>query len=305
MPNDTNEQPPQILFVINPISGDIEKDDLELKIRRMSELHHFTPAFYYTTGDNDEQKLAAEIDMSKPDRVVAIGGDGTCNMVGKVLVNKNTPLAIVPMGSANGMARELNIPTDSDEAIAIAVKGRVDSIDTLLVNQEYISLHLSDIGINAAVIERFEKENIRGLWGYIRQYAKALFEARPIRFTIDIDGQKVHKRAYMAVFANASKYGTGAVVNPEGKLNDGKFEVILFRPYRFVHLLRMMFSFFTGKIHMQEYVDVYSCRRAKIRNSRKHVVQVDGEVIGQLEEVSVEVLPRSLKVILPDTGETR
>ncbi|RKD86342.1 diacylglycerol/lipid kinase family protein [Mangrovibacterium diazotrophicum] len=299
MPNDTNKLQPHILFVINPISGDVQKDDLELKIRRLSMELQFVPDYYFTTGDNDEHKLTAVIEATSPDRVVAVGGDGTCNMVGKVLLYEDIPLGIVPLGSANGMARELGIPTDTEEAISIAVSGRVDLIDTLQVNQSHMSLHLSDIGINAAVIERFEKENIRGLWGYARQYAKALFEARPIRFTMDIDGQRIRKRAYMAVFANASMYGTGAVVNPKGKLNDGKFEVVLFRPYRFAHLLGMLVSFFTGNIHEQEYVDVYSCRKAEIRNSRKHVVQVDGEVIGQFEEVSVEILPRSLTVVLP------
>ncbi|WP_163714715.1 diacylglycerol/lipid kinase family protein [Mangrovibacterium lignilyticum] len=299
MPNTTSKENTHVLFVINPISGDIDKDDLEGKIKDLKRDFHFNYSVFYTTGEDDESKLAEVIEQRMPDRVLAVGGDGTCNMVAKVLLNQDLPMGIIPMGSANGMARELDIPEDPEEAIRIALTGKIDVLDVLKVNEEHISLHLSDIGINAAVIERFEKEQIRGLWGYGRQYLKAFFQARPIRFTLTIDGRKIRKRAYMVVMANATKYGTGASINPTGKMNDGWFEVILIRPYRLWHLIGMIISFFTREIHHLDYVDVYPCRQLHVRNSRGHVAQVDGEIIGQMEEVGVEILPRCLKVFTP------
>ena len=302
MPKTTPPKPLRLLFVINPISGDRDKEDLELKIRQLARRLQFKPDLFYTTGEQDEKKLHNEIDHLAPDRVLAVGGDGTCNLVARVLLDCELPLAIIPMGSANGMARELEIPEEIDKAIELAVCGKVDLLDVLRVNGEYISLHLSDIGINATVVERFEKEKIRGMWGYARQYAKALMDAKPIRFQLTIDGKKIRKRAYMVVIANASKYGTGANINPEGRLNDGKFEVVLLRPYSFFHLFGMVVSFFTGQLHTLEYIDVYPCRKLHIQNSREHVVQVDGEFIGRLTEVDVEILPRNLQVVIPSTS---
>lgn len=297
MPKRNNSGQLSILFVINPVSGDVGKTEFEGKIKHFSDKNKFSYEIYYTKGEKDKEELKKKLKLYKPDRVVSVGGDGTCNMTAHVLINSDIPLGIIPLGSANGLAKELDLPEVVDECFDV-ISGRcIKPIDVLKINDEHISLHLSDIGVNAEVVNRFEKDNTRGLIGYAKHFFLELFKAKPHHFQIKSDNREINQKAHMVVIANASKYGTGAVINPNGKLDDGVFEIILIRPYKFHHLLQMIVPFFTQKLDRLDYVDVYSFKKVSISNNNKRVLQIDGEVIGQLDTVNVEIIPQCLQVI--------
>lgn len=299
MPNKIGNNQQKILFVINPISGDIDKNHLKDRIQFFAAKQNFSYRIFYTTGENDPALIKEIISEFKPTKVISVGGDGTCNLVGKILLNSTIQMGIIPLGSANGLAKELMIPQTLDEALQIVVDGTPKTIDVLKVNEDYISLHLSDIGVNAKVVARFEKDNVRGFWGYAKHFIKELQVAKPLKFKLIMENQCLYKKAYMVVLANASNYGTGASINPEGKLDDGQFEVVLIRPYSFWQTIKMVIPFFTRKLHLLDYVSIYNCKKVKIINHKKQIVQVDGEVIGRLEEVNVEIIPQSLQVLAP------
>src|SRR6476661_3903158 len=105
-----NQQPLKLLFVINPVSGGKEKQDWEASIREyFKEIPHMAE-FYLLNGQSDKRSLQHYIETLSPDRVVAVGGDGTVKMVTELLKDTSIPLGIIPAGSANGMAKELAIP---------------------------------------------------------------------------------------------------------------------------------------------------------------------------------------------------
>jgi len=289
----------KMLFVINPISGDIDKEHLENDINEFMTEHLQQVDFHYTSGENDQKKISAKIEKTGATKIVAVGGDGTCNMVAQILINKNLELGILPQGSANGMAKELELPDNIHENLNIILNGKSKAIDVLRFGNQHISLHLSDIGFNAKVIERFEKGDTRGILGYGKHFFDELGRVKPTKFKLEVDDKIIKKKAIMIVIANAAKYGTGAVVNPKGKVDDGKFEVIVFRPQKFIQFLKMAIPFFTRQIHQLEFVDFYSCKNVKIYNYKKQKLQIDGEIMGQPEQVCVELLPQSLKVIVP------
>lgn len=103
----------------------------------------------------------------------------------------------------------------------------------------------------------------------------------------------------MVVIANASKYGTGAIVNPKGKVNDGKFEVCIIKPFPPWAFFSIFFALFRGTIKTSPYVKILSCRKIRVFNKPRETVQVDGEVIGEPEVVDAEILNKILKVIVP------
>lgn len=291
----------KILLVVNPVSGDIDKGSFHEEIDTCSQEMDFSWQLYQTVGKKkkDARNLQDLIENYSPDKVVVAGGDGTCNAVGKILLNSGIAMGIVPAGSANGMAKELGIPTRLRDALEVAINGRQKKIDVLSVNKKHISLHLSDIGLNAQIVERFEKGNLRGLIGYGRHFLKELFLSKPLKFKMVIDQSVIYKKAYMAVIANASKYGTGAVINPGGEIDDGYFELLFIRPYTLLQLAKMMISFFLRPFHSMNYMDVYRCKKVVVYNLDKKPVQVDGEIIGRMGKVSVEILPQSLLVMVP------
>ncbi len=301
MPDAVEKKKQKILLVINPVSGDIDKEGFAEETDTFSGELNFTCRIYYTSGKKkeDTKHILELIRRYSPDKVVAAGGDGTCNMLSEILLNRDIPLGIIPAGSANGLAKELGIPLKLKDAWEVAINGETRKIDVLLVNKKHVSLHLSDIGLNAQIVERFEKDNLRGLLGYAKHFIGALFFFKPSKFKIILDQRTIFRKAYMAVMANASKYGTGAVINPTGKIDDGYFELLLIRPYPAFQLLKMMISFFIKPVHSLNYMDLYRCREVTIYNLDHKAVQVDGEVIGRMGKVSGEILPQSLQVIVP------
>jgi len=230
---------------------------------------------------------------------VAVGGDGTCNLVAQVLLHKNIKLGIIPKGSANGLATELEIPTDLHKSLKIILDDKSKNIDVLIFDHQHLSLHLSDVGFNAKLIERFENGNLRGFGGYGKHFLNELGDIKTAKFKIEIDGKTKKEKAIMVVFANATSYGTGAVVNPHGKLDDGRFEIIIFRPRKFIQFLKMIIPFFTRQIHRLAYVDIYSGEKVKITNIENQKLQIDGEIMGQPKQISVEIIPQSLAVLVP------
>lgn len=300
MPNKKLNNPQKILFVINPISGDIDKNDLKEKIKTFSEDQHFAFEIHYTKGKNDQQLITESIQNYAPDKVVAVGGDGTCNLLAKILMNRNIPMGIIPLGSANGLAKELEIPQNLDEALKTIIADKTKAIDLLIINQKHVSLHLADIGINAQVVKRFERDHIRGFVGYAKHFAQELIAAKPLKIKLILDGRKIIKTAYMVVIANATKYGTGAIINPKGSISDGKFEIILIRPYSVWHLFQMVIPFFTRKIHELDYIKSFSGQKATIQNYGRKELQIDGELIGRLKEINVEINPQALEILIPE-----
>ena len=289
----------KMLFVINPISGDNDKINLEEEIKAFMKEHHQQVEFYHTTGKDDKKSIQKIIDKQNPSTVVAIGGDGTCNLVAQTVLHTPVKIGIVPFGSANGMAAELDLPANLEDNLNIIINGKSKDVDVLSINNEHISLHLSDLGFNAQLIDAYEKGETRGLLGYAKSFIDNFGDASPAKFEIVYDEKTITKEAFMIVLANASKFGTGAVINPQGKPDDGYFEIIVVRPQNFINFLEMLVPFYTRKIHTLDFVDTYKCKQVKIKNPEKQSLQIDGEKIGQPQQVDVEILPRSLKVIVP------
>lgn len=288
-----------ILFVINPISGDIEKDDLTTEVRNFMKSHHYNIEFLHTTGKNDKQKITDKIKTVQPTTVVAVGGDGTCNLVAQTLLHKSIKMGILPLGSANGMASELNLPKTVEENLELIAKGKSKKIDVLQINDNHICLHLSDIGFNAQLINTYEKSDSRGLFGYTKSFIEEFGNASPAKYEIMLNDATISRNAFMVVLANASKFGTGAIINPEGKPDDGYFELVIIRPQNFAEFLEMLVPFYTRKIHTLDFVDTYKCKQVQIKNPEQQNLQIDGEIIGQPLQVNVEILPRSVELIVP------
>jgi len=300
MPNSQLNKPQKILFVINPISGDLDKNYLRENIKRFAEERHFIFETHYTKGQDDEQLITESINKFAPDKVVSIGGDGTCNLVSKILINKQIVMGIIPMGSANGLAKELEIPQTLPEALEIIVADKTKVIDTVMINDVHLSIHLADIGINAQIIKRFERDQIRGFSGYAKHFIQELLAAKPLKFKVTLDGRKIVEKAHMVVIANATKYGTGAIINPRGNISDGQFEIIFIRPYSYWHLLQMIIPFFTRKIHELDYIKSFSGKKATIHNYGQKELQIDGELIGRFKEINVEINPQALEILIPE-----
>lgn len=287
----------QVLFVINPKAGDSDKSNLKHLINQACSQKKRAYSIYETTGVEDDDAISAILSKQPVDTVVACGGDGTVNMVAKVLMNSQTSLGIIPLGSANGLAHDLEIPEDISESLEIILTGRARALDILEVNRDNICLHLSDLGFNAKMINKFEELGERGMMAYAKAFFSMLSDRESVKFEISLDDKTITKEAEMIVLANASSYGTGAVINPESSVQDGYFEVIVFKPIPALDLPELTFESFFGNIKNSPYVDIYRTKSATINTEQKQLLQVDGEVIGEFNQVEGTIYPRSIQVL--------
>ena len=290
----------KILFAINPVSGGKNKVNWEKRIREYFKARPHTIEFFFLTGQSDDESLKQHITKFAPDRVVAVGGDGTIKSVAQQLLGTGIPLGIIPGGSANGMAKELGLPIDVEKNLAIVVNGQVKDIDVIRINDKEISLHLSDIGMNALLIKYFERHKGRGKWGYFKAVFRTLWEKQLMHVHIKGNGVDERRKAFMIVLANATKYGTGALINPEGSLDDGEFELIIVRRLALAELIKMLIQ------HRQfnpNKIDIIKVKEVILTPVRKAYFQVDGEYRGKVEQVRASILPRHLPIMLSPNAQ--
>ena len=286
----------KILFVINPISGTKSKIAWEPAIRKyFTNLQHKFD-FFLLDGKDDATSLKYWIEKLQPEKIIAVGGDGTISLVAEQLLGTNIAMGILPAGSANGMAKELNIPIEVNGALDIILHGEIKPCDVIRINDKEISLHLSDLGVNAQLVKYFEQGNLRGKLGYALKVFKVLWRKRLMDVTIKTNKEEIKRRAFMVVIANASKYGTGALINPEGNLGDGKFEIVVVRRINFISVLKMFLKF---KRFNPKKVELFQAESAVITTAKKTHFQVDGEYLGKVDYVKAEIIKSQLKLILP------
>ena len=287
----------KILFVINPISGAKGKIAWEPAIRKYFEGLAHSIEFFLLDGKDDATSLKYWIEKLQPQRVIAVGGDGTVSLVAEQLLQTNIAMGILPAGSANGMAKELDIPAEVDGALDIILNGEIKPCDAIRINDNELSLHLSDLGVNAQLVKYFEQGNIRGKLGYALKVFKVLWRKKMMDVTIQTNKEEIKRHAFMVVIANASKYGTGALINPEGNLGDGLFEIVVVRRIHFISVLKMFLKF---KRFNPKKVELFQAEWAVITTVRKTHFQVDGEYLGKVDSVKATIIKSQLKIILPN-----
>ncbi len=287
-----------VLFVINPKSGTANTKRLSSVIEEASKPYGFIWEAFYTTGNNDKEKIAERIKKQKPKTIVAAGGDGTINLVARLIIKTNIKLGIIPMGSANGFAYNLRIPTNFEQALKIIFNNNAHPVDIICINKTEYCVHLSDIGTNARIVKRFETEKSKGLLGYGKQLIKELFTGQThFKYQLITSSLIKKSKAEVIVIANAKFFGTGAKINPDGDLNDGKFEIIVIKPYPWWAGFQLILSFFTGNLHKMRFVRVYKTTKATIKLKKPQVFQVDGEILDEVKTIDIEIIKRGLQVI--------
>ncbi len=292
----TNSNPLRILFVINPKSGKKDTDWEKLIVDHFAEMP-VEPATLILEENCDQKTITQKIEDFQPHRIAAIGGDGTVKLVAEQLLDKpEIILCIVPAGSANGMAKELGIPLNAAEALQLCADGIPQKIHLVKVN-DHTCIHLSDVGFNAFVIKMFERESGRGMWGYIKASWRALWQHSRLTVKIRTDEGEVRRSAAMIVIANATKYGSGALINPEGKLNDELFEVIVVRKISFTEIFKMMV---THMAYDPAKTEVFQCTHLNIVSKKSAHFQVDGEYLGKTNKVEAELLPAAISIAVPE-----
>ena len=286
-----------ILMVVNPISGDLDKLEYVEAATLYCKNKKFELKIFYTTEKDDRKEIRRLYEENKPERVIIVGGDGTIKLVADALQNSDVIFGILPAGSANGLTVDLNFSKILSENILVAFENDFIQIDMVCING-HKSLHLSDLGLNAELIKNYENSNIRGKIGYILQSITTLSgEELPFNAVIKTAEDTFEVNSKMIVIANSKKYGTGVVINPLGLLNDGKFEIVVLKNLNLILFSKIVMG--NMPLDSDEDVMIISTSSATITTDVPIHFQIDGEYYGMTKSLEIEILEKNFKVAVP------
>ncbi|MFS4418244.1 diacylglycerol/lipid kinase family protein [Maribacter sp. 2307ULW6-5] len=278
-----------VLAVVNPVSGNVDKAPLVQELRRSLPAQHDLELFE-TTGKGDGALLRKRVNQLSPDRVLVIGGDGTLHLAATVVRHRQVVMGLVPAGSTNGFAHELGLPAQPGDALKVALGENLMEVDALMVNAHLV-LHTADLGLNAELVQRYDDGSVRGRLGYLLQSVPTLLETQaPYKFQIAAHGRVVEREGIMIVCTHCRHFGTGVEINPKGVINDGFFELLLFKKLNMVQII----STLLGNIPMDhDFVERIRAKEAIVGVNEKVALQTDGEPREPTAKINVKSLERA------------
>lgn len=287
------------VFIINPVSGTGKAARIEHLIQNYPGYRDSKPEIIQTHYKGHATKIAKKLIKKGVKRIVAVGGDGTVNEIAAELDGKEAVLGIIPSGSGNGLARHLGIPGKPEKALDVLNSGKIIRIDAGRVNDR-LFFCTCGTGFDARVGKIFDKLDGRGLINYIKTIIRELIQYRPKKYKIRIDGKKYKQRAFLVTVANAGQYGGNAYIAPRAKIDDGLFDICIFRPFPRFKSVFLGLRLFNRTIDASKYLDIYRGSEIIIERNKNIRMHVDGEPVKMKHKVRITVLPKSLKVIVPD-----
>jgi diacylglycerol kinase (ATP) len=285
-------------LIYNPGAGQAIKSDAEVsEVVQEFEKYGINITPSPTFPDASIPDMVKGLTQERPDFFVGWGGDGTIHEVVNGVYGSDIPVGLIPGGTANLLARELNISHDIKEAIRIIGEGKTTQISLGRANKKYFLLMVG-IGFDSAVIRNVDF-NLKRKVGYLAFGLAALRTAIDYKYpkiTIKVNGSE--KECVFAVICNAREYAAFFRLAPDADISDEYLYIVLFKEAGLGSLIR--YGLYAWQARHLELKSVETLRASKIEaNGSPEVwVQADGELIGYLP-MKFEIIPRALKVFSP------
>lgn len=253
-----------------------------------------------TVGERDELSQLIVQYRNDVDFVVIGGGDGTMHASASALLETGLPLGILPMGTANDLARTLKIPFDVEEAAKIIARGTLHRIDLGLVNGKNF-FNIANIGLGAQVKNNlsYEMKQYWGVLSYVRGFIKAIKTYRPFRAEIVCDGHVHRVTSIQIAVGNGRHYGGGMTVSEAAQIDDGMCFLYSVKPSSWWSILKSAFAFRSGQFKRHHPVDIDHGSTIEIKTSRRLPVTADGELVTYTP-AHFAVRKAAIKVYVPD-----
>lgn len=286
-----------ILFIVNPISGGLNKVFIPNLIDNNLDPQKFDTKIIYTTHPAHAKLLAEEAITEDIDIVVAVGGDGTINEVASVLESSNKTMAIVPCGSGNGLARTLGIPLSNAKAIEKINHLNITKIDVGLINDKKF-FNMAGMGFDAHISAHFANSIKRGFLGYIKSTLQEVRGYKAQTYVIKIGDRIIKTDAFMLSLANSSQYGNNAHISPTASTQDGLLDICIIKPFPIRLFPVLGYRMFAKTTTNSKYVDIIKASNFEIIREIEAPVHVDGEPFLMGKHLTVGIKPLALKIIV-------
>lgn len=281
---------------MNPISGTRDKKDIPYLIEELLDKEQFDYSIRETEYAGHAYEIAKESKEQGIDIVVAVGGDGTVNEVGRALVHSNTALGIIPTGSGNGLARHLLIPMKIKGAIQVLNDCEITDLDYGIIN-EHPFFCTCGVGFDAFISEKFAEAGKRGPITYLENILKEGLKYEPETYEIEAENGTIKKKAFLISCANASQYGNNAYIAPQASMSDGMIDVIIMEPFDALEASQISIEMFNKTLDKNNKIKTFRSKEIKIYRKAPGVIHYDGDPIDTGKEIVVTLKEKGIKIL--------
>ena len=289
----------KLLFIFNPTAGG--------KSSRLNELNAYIDK--YLKGKCTYKVLVWEHPLEKHhiddeilngdhNIIIASGGDGTVNMVAQMVEKAGKTLAIIPLGSGNGLARHLHIPINMEKAVQVLLDGHTTTIDSAMVNSNNFYC-TSGTGFDAEIGKLFSDSKARGFMTYVRITLAQLKSYKPQEYTIRINGDTIRRKAFLITIANAGQYGNNAWIAPQADITDNMLNVCILKPFGWWQLPELAIRLFNKSIEKSDVYESYQSHEVTLIPEHATALHFDGEPADGVTELRFTLRHHALKVLVP------
>ncbi|MBN2350720.1 MAG: YegS/Rv2252/BmrU family lipid kinase [Bacteroidales bacterium] len=279
------------LILYNPVAGG------KVRKRIVKKLKHYAP--YFDILSTQYAGHISEIVSLKKDDYdifIAAGGDGTVNELAAALENTDKILGVLPTGSGNGFANELGFDRNIKYLVKGIESGDFIKIDTLSINNR-LFINVSGMGLDSHIAFLFHEGETRGFLSYCFVAIKAMLTYKPLYASINNGNTVVSGKYFILSITNTRQYGNHAIIVPKAIPYDGKYEIMLVKPFPIVLYPVYIFKMFFGWLKESKYISYLECNgnsQIKTENTKFHI---DGDPVLLESPVQIQIKHHALKVL--------
>ena len=248
----------------------------------------------------ETKTLAKEAILDKTDLIVACGGDGTINEILNEIKERGLKIAIVPIGSGNGVARHFNIPIDISRSLDLILKQKYTYVDIGKVNETFFLGNVA-FGLGADFIKNYQKIKYQGLFGYFLAFVKTLFFIKEKHFIIDTDGERITATPLILIVSNTNQQGYNFTITPKAKTDDGLLDMVIIENLSYFKNIKIIFKiifglkFYPGERIYKKIKNINLTPQKPIEN-----IQIDGENLNTADRIfKIKLFKKKLQLISP------
>jgi len=289
--------------IYNPVKVD---EHFRQMVEEALPRHDFQPPWWLETSAEDpgrgmtQQAVAAGVDL-----VLGAGGDGTIRLIADGLANSGIPFGLIPAGTGNLLARNLDLPLDHAAALRIALTGRTRKIDLIRITvddrpAEHFAV-MAGVGVDAVIMNEVDPELKKKIGGgaYVVAATKAI-KRLPVRVSVRVDDRRpMRRQAMQCLIGNVGELQGKIKLIADAEPDDGLLDVYIASPQRLSHWLQVVLRMITRRPQRNDRVDQAKGRRVSITVKGDDDYQLDGDVIGRCHQILAEIQPNALSVRVP------
>lgn len=288
-----------IVFIINPKAGLGRFKSVKNIVKKFLDKDLFEYSLFYTEYPGHAARLAHTAVQSQVDIVVVAGGDGSINEVASEIYGTNIILGIIPIGSGNGLARQLNIPLRVNKAVKLLNEISVTRIDMAFIN-EIPFVSIAGVGFDGEVAKSYLCAAKSGFKSYFQTISLMFGAYKPKKYTLWIDEKKHLLKALMITFTSANRLGYDSCLSSKTSAEDGLINISIVEKPPLLKAPIVAHLLYFKRFEKSQYVKTYRAKEAVIRKKRKVPVNIDGEPLEtDSKNLYIRAEKEALRIIVP------